>query len=50
MASKRLDLPTPFVPAIQVKGEKDKSMSTRFLKPDILSLVSMIVIFWAFSC
>src|SRR5579872_4393995 len=41
MASKRLDFPTPFAPATQVKGPKRTSTSTRFLNPLTRSRVSM---------
>src|ERR1039457_3408787 len=33
MASNKFDLPTPFAPAMQVKGPKCTSTSTRFLNP-----------------
>src|SRR5947199_6770005 len=41
IASNRFDLPTPLRPAIQVKGPKDTSTSTRFLKPLTFKRVSI---------
>ena len=41
IASNRLDLPTPFAPAIHVKGPKLTSTSTKFLKPETCNLVSI---------
>jgi hypothetical protein len=43
IASKRFDLPTPLTPAIQVKGPKRTSTSTKFLKP--LTFKRMIIFF-----
>ena len=45
MASKRFDLPTPLVPAMQVNGPKRTSTSTRFLKPLTFNRVSMVLSF-----
>src|ERR1019366_1435619 len=41
IASKRFDFPTPFAPAMHVKGPKRTSTSTKFLKPETLKLVSL---------
>src|SRR5216683_1794740 len=41
IASSKLDLPTPFTPAMQVKGPKRTSTSTRFLNPDTFNRVNM---------
>src|ERR1039458_5709625 len=40
MASNKFDLPTPFAPAMQVKGPKCTSTSTRFLNPVTFRRVS----------
>ena len=42
MASKTLDLPAPFSPAMQVKGPKSISRPFRFLKPSTSKRVSMV--------
>ena len=41
MASKTFDLPTPFSPAMHVKGPNSTSKSTRFLKPSTSKRVNM---------
>src|SRR4051812_10237276 len=43
IASRRLDFPTPFAPAMQVKGPKLTSRSIRFLNPEIFSRVSTLL-------